>query len=248
MSGRAADSHSSFSHSARLALIVPLALERQCLSTQQRAGSGTAISVSQSGQGALNAARAAQAAVQQGATALMSVGVAGGLVAELSAGDVVIPDAVIDAESGRQFECSTPWAEAMRLQLRELGDAASGRLLSVSDVLVTPAEKANAATRFGALACDMESAAVAAVAQEHQTHFAAVRVISDALADELPSNVGNWVDGSGNARVKPVLGAMISPGRWRSVISMSTRFRLAQRRLRQLSEHLVRADYCCPRS
>ena len=248
MSRRAAGTHSSFARSARLALIVPLALERQCLSTRQRQSSNVDISVSQSGQGAQNAARAARAAVAQGATALMSVGVAGGLVAELSAGDFVIPDAVIDADSGRRFECSDSWVASMREQLKDTDNASAGTLLSVTDVLTAPLEKAAAATRFAAVACDMESAAVAAVAHEHQVHFAVLRVISDALSDELPSNVGSWVDSSGNARVKPVLGAMMSPGRWHCVISMSTRFRLAQRRLRRLSARLVGVDYCCPRS
>jgi adenosylhomocysteine nucleosidase len=177
----------------------------------------------------------------------MSIGVAGGLVADLSAGDVVIPDAVIDSERGTQLDCSAAWSATMRESFSSDGRVTGGRLLSVSNVLATPAEKADAATRFSALACDMESAAVAAVAREHGVDFAAVRVISDGIADELPSNVGSWVDEVGNARVKPVLGAMMSPGRWRTVISMSTRFRLAQRRLRELSERLEAVDYCCPR-
>ncbi len=231
---------------ARLALIVPLALERQCLSTGTAPRSATTVSVSQSGQGADNAARAARAALAQGATALMSVGVAGGLVPGLSAGDVVIPDRVIDDRSARSFSCSRAWSEAMRESVSELGVVSAGALLSVTDVLVSPAGKAAAAQSFDAVACDMESAAIAAVAHEAQVHFAALRVISDAVSDELPGNVSGWVDESGNARMGPVLGAMMSPGRWRTVISMTTRFRLAQRRLRQASETLLAAGYCCP--
>lgn len=248
MSKRAVDPRASFAHSARLALIVPLALERQCLSTAPATDSGTFITISQSGQGAYNAGRAARAAVEQGATALMSVGVAGGLVEGLSAGDAVIPDAVIDADSGRRFGCSESWSAMIRDRINALGGIHSGALLSVTDVLGTPMEKTAAADRYGSIACDMESAAVASIAHEAQVHFAALRVVSDAFSDELPKNVSQWVDNSGNALVRPVLGAMMSPGRWRSVISMTTRFRLAQRRLRQLSESLAAAAYCCPRS
>lgn len=246
VSNAAVDTRASFAPVARLALIVPLALERQCLSAGSGAQSGTVISISQSGQGADNAARAAHTAIEQGATALMSVGVAGALVPGLSAGAAVIPDAVIDADSGRRFECSVSWSSAMRKCVDPMGDVYSGTLLGVSKVLATPSAKATAASRFGSIACDMESAAIAATASAAQVHFAVLRVISDAVSDELPGDVSGWVDRFGNARLRPVLGAMMSPRRWPSIISMTTRFRLAQRRLRRLSESLVVAAYCCP--
>ncbi|MGD2168472.1 MAG: hypothetical protein PVF63_10225 [Gammaproteobacteria bacterium] len=229
-------------------MIVPLALERQCLSGARAAESGPIVSISQSGQGADNAVRAARAAIEHGATALMSVGVAGALVSGISAGDVVIPDAVIDAASGSSFECSVSWSGAMRSQIDALGGVNSGTLLGVSEALLTPAQKEAAANRYGSIACDMESAAIAAIAQAAQIHFAALRVISDASSDELPPGVAGWVDSAGNARVRPVLGALMSPGQWRSIISMTARFRVAQRRLRQLSERLAVAGWCCPQS
>jgi adenosylhomocysteine nucleosidase len=247
MSGGAVNTPASFGHAARLTLIVPLALERRCLSSEPSNPSGTVITISQSGQGAKNAARAARAAIEQGATALMSIGVAGGLVERISTGDVVVPDRVIDSASGRTFGCSESWSSALRQCSGALGSVHSGTLLSVTDVLGTPEAKSSAAHRYGSIACDMESAAVASIAHEAQVHFAVLRVISDAYSDRLPNNVAGWVDNSGNARVRPVLGAMMSPGRWRTVISMATRFRLAQRRLSKLSEILVAAAYCCPK-
>jgi len=92
----------------------------------------------------------------------------------------------------------------------------------------------------------MESAAVAAVAADAGVQFCALRIISDTYQDRLPDSVADWVDDTGNARVLPVLGELRSPARWRGVVTMVSRFHIAQRRLKQLSELLVSAAYCCP--
>lgn len=247
MSDQAFEADASLARSAQLTLIVPLALERQCLGAGAANHAGTIVTVSQCGQGAGNAARAARAAIEHGATALMSIGVAGGLAEGLDAGDVVVPDTVVHAEDGRTVSCSQSWAQALRDRIDALGGAHSGSLLSVPDVLGKSSEKIAAGKQFACVACDMESSAIATVAQEAGVFFAVLRVISDTYLDELPNNVSGWVDNSGNARVAPVLGAMMSPGRWRSVISMTSRFRFAQRRLRALSGALGAAAYCCPK-
>jgi adenosylhomocysteine nucleosidase len=246
MSGVVADTSrsSADAESVRLALIVPLALERQCLTSAAAERSDSQLMILQSGQGADNAARIARLAIANGAQALLSIGVAGALSQELAAGDVVVPTAVIDAQTATKIDCSHGWSEALRRKVSESGTAHGGTLLSVTGVLASAAQKAAAAQRFGSVACDMESAAIAATAQEAKLQFAVLRVISDAAADELPSDVSNWVDSSGNPRMRPVLGAMLSPGRWRSVISMALNFRIARRRLRHLSEHLSAMDYC----
>jgi len=247
MSERAFEADASKARPAQLALIVPLALERQCLADTEVNHHGTIVTISQCGQGARNAARAARAAIEQGATALMSIGVAGGLAKGPDAGDAVVPDTVVNAEDGRAVACSQSWVAALRNHIDALGGAHSGSLLSVPDVLGKSSEKTAAGNRFRCVACDMESSAIGMVAQEAGVYFAVLRVISDTYSDELPNNVSRWVDNSGNARVAPVLGAIMSPARWRSVISMTTRFRFAQRRLRELSGALGAAAYCCPK-
>ncbi len=233
---------------AQLFLIVPLALERQCLHIVPGSEFEPLVNIFQSGQGAENARRAAHAALANGASALMSVGVAGALAGELDAGDVIVPSFVVDAHTGRQLPCSSAWTQDLRARIRSVCVAADGPLLSVSEVLTTPEEKRQAASRYGALACDLESAAIAAVAEEAGAHFSALRVISDTNDDKLPDGVADWVDDTGKARVLPVLSELKSPGRWRGVVTMVSRFHKAQRRLNQLSELLAAVAYCCPRS
>jgi adenosylhomocysteine nucleosidase len=241
------DSSSSSANRAHLSIIVPLALERQCLSTESKTQSGPIIDVFQSGQGATNAARAARAAIANGATALLSVGVAGALTADLEAGDAVVPSYVVDGLTARRIDCSTAWCSDLRDQIRSVCTVCDGALVSVSDALTSPADKQAAAERYDAAACDMESAAIASVAAEAGVHFCALRIVSDTYQDKLPDGVADWVDDTGKARVLPVLGELKSPGRWRSVVTMISRFHVAQRRLHQVSELLVSAAYCCPR-
>jgi nucleoside phosphorylase len=245
MSAGAMDARSAISTSARLALIVPLSLERQCISANGP-NSSAVVDILQSGQGEENAARVARDAVREGATALLSIGVAGGIAEAVNVGDVVIAESVIAERSGDLYHCSKPWVRDLHRLICNQQGVHSGRLLSVGDVLNTRQAKSSAASRYQSIACDMESAAIAEVAASAGVHFAAVRVISDAHCDELPQGVAGWVDDSGNARVTPVLKALLSPAHWRPVYMMTARFRVAQHRLRQLSHDLAAVAYCCP--
>lgn len=246
MPDTAVDAPPSSALPPRLALIVPLALERNCLVSGPLLQCGADVEVLQCGQGELNARRAAQSAVRHGASALLSVGVAGALAPGLHAGDAVVPAAVVAAPSGRRTDCSAQWSRMLRAHIEGQCRVSDGALLSVPDVLSTPAAKRSAAGQYDAVACDMESAAIAAVASDTGVHFAALRVISDTAADELPDDVAGWVDEAGNAKLLPVLSALLSPSRWRSVMTMNRRFQSARRSLRQLSHSLAAAAYCCP--
>ena len=64
-----------------------------------------------------------------------------------------------------------------------------GRLLTTDKLIRTRAEKEALGQQYGALACDMETYAVAEVCRERQVRFLSVRIISDALADELPKEI-----------------------------------------------------------
>ena len=67
----------------------------------------------------------------------------------------------------------------------ELGDLPCGRLASSPRLVATPADKAALAAATGALAVDMESAAIAEVCQAARVPCAAVRAISDAADTAL---------------------------------------------------------------
>jgi len=97
-----------------------------------------------------------------------SVGYSGSLTSELAVGDLLVPAQVVG------FANAT-------IHRTGLGD---GILVTAAGV-AGAAEKAELARRYGAVAVDMEAAAVAEVAAAAGTRFAAVKAISDAADDRM---------------------------------------------------------------
>jgi len=100
---------------------------------------------------------------------MISVGWAGGLNPNSSAGQVVHPETVVDALSGKRYKTG----------------GTQGTLVSVQLVADTE-EKRRLAERYGADFVDMEAAAVAASAHEAGLPFLALKAISDAHDARLP--------------------------------------------------------------
>jgi adenosylhomocysteine nucleosidase len=159
-----------------------------------------------SGMGLRAAQHAAQELVNAGAKALAVFGVAGALDSSLSSGTLLCPEQVLD-ESGGRYATDAPWRARLHRSLATTLKA-SGSLLSVREPLLTIAEKATAHQRFGALAVDMESAAVAAIAQQHSIPFITLRAIVDEAGDTVPSALNNSVDAWGRPRALGLIAAL----------------------------------------
>ena len=71
-------------------------------------------------------------------------------------------------------------------QLRRHQGLHVGRILSIDRLVPKPQEKESLGQRHDALSVDMESFGVAQVCREEQVQFLGVRIISDAVDDELP--------------------------------------------------------------
>ena len=64
-----------------------------------------------------------------------------------------------------------------------------GRLVTVDHLVSRREERQELATRYDAVACDMETAAIAAACRRHHVRFLSVRIITDAFDDQLPMEV-----------------------------------------------------------
>jgi adenosylhomocysteine nucleosidase len=116
---------------------------------------------------------------------VISAGFGGGLNDGLRRGHIVMADEVANLAGQRL---------AVGLQLDPASLAAMkglhvGRLLTVDSILRQPAERRRLAEQHGAIACDMESFAVAETCRQHGIPLLAIRVISDAVDDELPPEI-----------------------------------------------------------
>jgi len=116
---------------------------------------------------------------------LVTAGFAGGLDAGLARGTVCRPTRAV--LGSRAPDAREPGSPPPLPAVALTGDAAAPlTICTVDEVVRTPAAKRALAARVGAAAVDMESFAVAAVAHDRGLPCAGVRVISDAVDDELP--------------------------------------------------------------
>jgi adenosylhomocysteine nucleosidase len=198
---------------------------------EARLGDGRRCLLTETGMGAARAGSAAAAV--PAASCFMTAGCAGGLVPWLRAGDVVAADSVVPFDAaGRpggvlpaEAEGLAAWAAVRGFRVQV------GPLAVTQDISWTLAAK-TAAAATGALAVDMESAAVAAAARARSIPFVGLRVVLDELDDDL-GFIADVVDAAtGEPRVGRAL-AMVAPRPWlwRRVIRLARRRRMAERRL-----------------
>jgi nucleoside phosphorylase len=191
-----------------------------------RAGAGThSCFLIQTGMGP---ERARQAAMASPPTRSMLVwGCAGGLVPECAPGTILVANRVVD-DRGAEWDVplATPlasWAAEHGLPVRQ------GTLLTTAEALVTRDAKRHAAAR-GAVAVDMEAAAIVQVAAQRRLPVAVVRVVLDGVDDALPPP--SLVDtSSGDIRLLAAARYFSLPTRWSDAIRLSARQRLAARSL-----------------
>ena len=114
------------------------------------------------------------------ARGVVSFGMAGALADGLAIGDWVVGERVCGAVDRL---CDPVWAAALATCLP---GARIGAVYADGRMIDTVAEKLALGQRHGALAVDMESQVVAAVAAEHSLPFAIVRCISDGARHVMP--------------------------------------------------------------
>jgi adenosylhomocysteine nucleosidase len=87
-----------------------------------------------------------------------------------------------------------------------------GEILSLDRVAVTAAEKRRLREQTGAVAIEMESAAVAAKAREWDMPFRCIKVVSDTAMDDLPLDFNLYRDAAGRfSRSRIALAALGRP-------------------------------------
>lgn len=115
---------------------------------------------------------------------VVSTGCAGGLQPDLSAGDLVIAAAVLDA-AGAALPADAALCDAARRSAATAGIPARDGLLRCSPTLLTGVADKRAAARGGAVAVEMEGAPIARWSAERGLPFLAVRAVLDGAGQSL---------------------------------------------------------------
>ncbi len=135
---------------------------------------------------------------------VISTGFAGGLQPGFQVGNWVMASEVIDASTGDSWKPSRP--------LPEMGRSVSiGRFVTVPSLLREPPAKEEVGFRFGAIAVDLETTAVASAASKAQVPWIGFRAILDPMEMGLPifsrgHGIRLMFTRSGRERLKRFLG------------------------------------------
>jgi len=198
-----------------------------CLALEARIAQGPGVSVVCMQTPGLR--KALRAAIAQGASGIISFGIAGGLAPDLVAGDWVVATGVW---SGKKI-IATDRAWSQRL-LEMLPRAAHAEVAGWDTLVPGIEQKSHLYDTTGAVAVDMESHVAGQIAAEHHIPFAACRVIIDAANRTLPpaATLGLRLDGTPD--VPAVLRSVRRyPGQIPSLIRTALDARIAEKALRR---------------
>jgi adenosylhomocysteine nucleosidase len=171
----------------------------------------------------LGARRMAQRLVDDGANALISFGLAGGLDPARAAGARLVPRAVLSQDTA--FPCDEGLCAALAGERIEY-------LLAGHEVVATAEDKARLWRETGAGAVDLESGAVAEVAKASGLPFAVMRAVCDPATRDLPRAAVEALDEQGH--IAPLRMAGIVARHPREIIGLVALGRDAARARRAL--------------
>lgn len=196
------------------------------------------VVVRHGGIGPERATRAARALLEEGCTALVSCGYAGGLDPALAPGALVLAESVV-APDGSRHATHGGWRENLAQRLAGEIEVTGGVLAGSAVVLRTPRDKALLHQATGAVAVDMESHAIATVAARAGVPFLVVRAISDGADGVLPAIVGKGMTADGRRRLGPVLLALaLAPGHLPELIRLMRTSGQARQTLTRVGPHV----------
>ena len=201
---------------------------------------GRHVAIARSGAGCKAAAVATEAILSGHQPAwIISAGFAGGLVDRVQRYDLVIGDRVVDT-AGAEIPLDVQLDPAALAQMPRLH---VGRLLCTDHVVRLPQEKRSLGERHQALAVDMETFAVAEVCRRRQVPFLAIRVIIDAVDDQLPSDVNCLLkQKSTAARLGAAFGAILNrPGSFTDLLKLKEHALVASDRLAKFLSQVIQA-------
>ena len=197
--------------------------------------------VAYSGAGPINAQLSAELLVAKGATRLISWGCAAALSGLLKPGDLVLADNLVDAEGRRdaKFCVSTDWHSYVKNLLSLSFIVHTGSLAESKSIVLSSKDKQQLHAITGAVALDMESVAIAKVAERYALPFLAIRVIADPLNMDLPQAINYSLNDRGDIVLgKLLLFIAMHPAELPGLIKLGLHFNAARKTLKAIARNL----------
>jgi adenosylhomocysteine nucleosidase len=177
----------------------------------------------------------------------LDVAISSGLACALttsSIGELFVGTDVITARSEWRPErraevlCDQAWTDmALRAARAEALPARAGRFVSLPRIICRGDDKRRIATETGAVALDMESAAIGAIAAEHRIPFVVIRAVSDLLDEDLPVDFNLFLEPVDWLKVTWT--CVSKPTSFLGLRRMRTQMRMASQRITTVFQRLL---------
>ena len=162
-------------------------------------------------------------AINGGAEALISFGIAAGLVWNMAAGTCAVGRNVV--HDGTSYAADPVWSGHIK---SVIGVSDLVTIAGVDQPLRSQAEKKALHDETGAAAGDMESHVVARLAAKHELPFAVLRAIADPVTREIPQAALDGMGADGRINIGGVLVSLAKdPTVLRSLVRLAADTRLA---------------------
>lgn len=166
-------------------------------------------------------------------------GVCGGLDPSLGPGDLVLARRVLSPDGGELSPRRDVFEAARRaMRARRLAFVSSA-LLTQPRPAATREEKTDLWNAHGAAGVDMETYAMARIAEAAGVPWLALRAVLERVAEPLPRSLRAW-DGDADAAV--ARGAAMRPWEWPAYVRLALQMRRAMRSLRAALPPVLSAE------
>lgn len=225
----------------KIGVISALSIEGRCL-FPRHAPVGESVHVGNQvylrigGIGHENASKAAADFINEEVNLLVSWGVAAALGNATKAGDLVLAEQILDI-SGQPYPVQPAALQALKYFSEQAGlTTQSGNITETTGVLATETSKSELHQQTGAIAADMESAAIASAASRAKIPFLAVRVISDDAHTPIPHAISKNMDTFGRMNIPGLFVSLcFQPAEIMSLVRLARGFKQARYTLARCS-------------
>jgi len=218
----------------KIGVISALPIEARCLfpghtPVNKSVHVGDQVYLRIGGVGHENASKAATDFINEEVKLLVSWGVAAALGQATKAGDLVLAEQILDI-SGQSYPVHAAALQSLKYFSEQAGlTTQSGNITETAGILVTGTSKAELHQRTGAIAADMESAAIASAACKAGIPFLTVRVISDDMHTQIPHAVSKNMNTMGRMNIPGLLASLcFQPAEIASLIRLARGFKQAR--------------------
>jgi len=193
----------------RFGFVTGLKSETRLIEDAARRGGYGAPAIVCAGAHAARAEAGAARLIAEGAEAVISFGLCGGLDPALRSGALILADAVVD-HAGYGYGTGAALRARSLDKLQNLGlDPAAGTILGVDRSVETAVEKSRLHRETGAIAVDMESHGVARAATKADIPFLVLRAVVDPAEQNLPRAALVATEPDGGLRYGAILAALL---------------------------------------